>query len=242
MMTSLSNVRAWFLAPLLVALGAAAVACAGEPPKVDAPPPPTAEPVAPAETAAPDDAVAPAATAAPEAAPDKPVSSGRPAIQIGPQKKIQSAFGSTPASVLVLKTNAGSFTLKLTEFALRGPVNLLVEVGGRGVQAKGLVGEIVKIETQLADSPRFSAIKSAGPAFEVIVPLAKKKSVNLAVGALELTEDGALGTKVKEWRVYAPLRVDEGLGEAVFELTELVPGYLHATTAAPTVTPAAPTP
>ena len=166
-----------------------------------------------------------------------PPPSGRPAILVGPQKKILSTFGSTPASVLKLKTSAGDFTLKLNEYALRTGTNILFEVGAKVQKGKAtLLGEMVHITTQVGDSSRLSEVEAYAAPFIVIVP--SKKTVNLAVGTMQLDDGGQETMKVNDWRVVGPTRFDEGLGQVVFELDRIGPSVMHATLSPPSEKPA----
>jgi hypothetical protein len=215
-----------------------ALAC-DKPPRVEDQPQPTAtatsSPVATSEPTAealPDTTSAP--TAEPTAKPTADAPKARPPSIYGPSKKISSTFGSTPGSRLKLKTKDGDFTLELGEGTLRTGTNITFEVGGKTIRGKlPVIGDIVHLATQLGDSTRFSEISTGGPPFTVIVP--SKKSVNLAVGTIELDEAGQEGSKVKDWSVYAPVRFDGGAGVAVFELTKIGPCVMHATSAEPTV-------
>jgi hypothetical protein len=220
--------------------------CASQAHVEEQPQPTAAAEVAPAPSSAPEPepsaaAIAePAPAPEPEAAPGKrpaPPPSGRPAIQIGPQKKIASTFGSTPASVLKLKTAAGDFALKLNEYALRTGTNIVFETGAKVMKGKAsLVGELAHLTTQVGDSNRLSEVEANAAPFIVVVP--SKKSVNLAIGVMELDDSGLETGKVKEWRVLAPARFDEGLGQVVFELDRIGPSVMHATTSEPTEKPA----
>lgn len=178
--------------------------------------------------------------AAPELAPGKkpaPPSSGRPAIQFGPQKKIASTFGSTPASVLKLKTSAGEVALKLNEFALTTGTNIVFELGVKVPKGKAtLIGELMHLTTQVGESRRLSEVMANAAPFLVIVP--SKKSVNLAIGTMELDEGGQETMKVTAWRVVAPTRFDEGLGKVFFELDRIGPSVMHATLSDPSEKPA----
>ncbi|MBM4373719.1 MAG: hypothetical protein FJ095_01450 [Deltaproteobacteria bacterium] len=199
-----------------------------------------------AASAAPTSESAPAVTAAPSAAPTSEADagrkasppSGRPAIQVGPSKKIASTFGATPGSVLKLKTSGGELVLKLQEYSLRVGANLVFEVGGPKVMRgkANVIGDIVHLSAQVGDSTRMSFLDAYSAPFVVLVP--SKKSVNLAIGELELDEAGQETKKVKDWRVVAPLRFDAGLSQVVFELDRIGPSVMHATAAEPTAAPA----
>jgi hypothetical protein len=156
---------------------------------------------------------------------------------MGPSKKIASTFGATPGSVLKLKTAGGEFVLKLQEYSLRVGANLVFEVGApRVMRGKAnVIGDIVHLSLQVGDSSRMSFVDAYSAPFIVLVP--SKKSVNLAIGELELDEAGQETPKVKEWRVVAPLRFDAGLAQAVFELDRIGPSVMHATAAEPTAAP-----
>ena len=229
---------------LIWAVAGVAFSCAGQAPVEEAPHVPAAPQVTAAATAAataepvPEPVPEPVATA--EAAPGKKVApppSGRPAILVGPQKKILSTFGSTPASVLKLKTSAGDFTLKLNEYALRTGTNILFEVGAKVQKGKAtLLGEMVHITTQVGDSSRLSEVEAYAAPFIVIVP--SKKTVNLAVGTMQLDDGGQETMKVNDWRVVGPTRFDEGLGQVVFELDRIGPSVMHATLSPPSEKPA----
>lgn len=234
---------------VLSILAVALTACGGQAAPTEVP----ATTAAPVETAAPTVSAAPVETAEPAVAPSAtpsaepvvdagkkapPPPSGRPAIQMGPSKKIASTFGATPASVLKLKTSAGDFVLKLQEYSLRNGANLVFEVGApRVMRGKAnVIGDIVHLTAQVGDSTRMSFLDAYSAPFVVTIP--SKKSVNLAIGELELDEGGQETTKVKEWRIVAPVRFDAGLSQAVFELDRIGPSVMHATAAEPTAAPA----
>lgn len=165
-----------------------------------------------------------------------PPTSGRPMSMYGPSKKIASTFGSTPGAILKLKTAQGDLTLKIGEGSLKGAHNITFEVPGKTRGKPPVLGDTVHLAIQEGDDTKMSEIDSSGPPFTVIVP--SKKKVNLAVCMLVLNEAGQETDKVKDCVVYPPLRVDDGLGQVVFELTHLGPSVMYATLGDATVKPA----
>ncbi len=175
-----------------------------------------------------------AATTEPVAEPP-PRRSGRPAIQYGPAKKIETTFGSTPAAMLKLKAKGGVVTLKIPEFALSTGTNITWKIAtGRAPTKRQLVGSVCELLTTIAGKLKPSRIDSDGPKFSFRFPTGGRDTVNLAVGvSIGKTK---YGREEFEWTVYAPTRVDTGFKEAHFELSYIAPSYIHATTAAPTST------
>lgn len=155
---------------------------------------------------------------------------------MGPSKEISSTFGSSPGSVLKLKGEGGTITLKIPEFALYAGTNIIWKIeSGRVGKSKGpALGSIASIETVIGGRKRPQVIKSDGPPFELRWPTGGKDTINLAVGVRDLDTVGNPG-KVKTWTIYAPKSVDTSFKEAYFYLTEIGPAaYLHATSAAAT--------
>ncbi len=222
-------------------------ACSGDQPVVKPQPQPTAGPTAaptvePESTATAETTAQPAPTVAPTADPPR---KSRPASIFSSKKGISSTFGTTPGAVLKLTVSGNTVAkLKIREYVLPGGTNITFEFA-RGVRLKKAraLGKVIHMSSQIAGRQRFKKIASEGPAFELYLSLHGKDSVNLAVGELELGPKGGETKKVSKWLIYPPTRVDKGLDEAFFELKEIGPSYLYATTAEPTVTqetPAAP--
>lgn len=161
--------------------------------------------------------------------------SSRPAAVYGPTKKISSTFGTTPGSILRLKAKGGSFTLKLPEFALPAPTNITFELARSLRGGVRVIGSATHLTISKPQSTKLSAVRAADSPFQIYVPLNGNDSVNLAVGQVALDDAGQEKAKVSSWKVYAPKRVDSGLKQAYFELSELGPAsYIYATNKAPT--------
>jgi hypothetical protein len=182
---------------------------------------------------------------APDPAPEEPKpdtkpqpQSGRPLIQYGPKAAIESTFGVTPGSKLML---TGGMTLILPEGALDTGYNIAWKVAASTAPKHGQVsGGIAMLKINPGTSPKAKKVKSRGAAFEIRVNLG---GVNLAVGEVGTDENGNDAGK-PTWTVIAPARVDkavtvgsdgEGAAEtSVFQLESIGPVlYVHATTAAP---------
>ncbi len=226
----------------ITALSLAFVACGGEQPQPQPQPQPTAEP-APEPEPAPAEADLDAGKtgqggeqAAPDV-PDTPKPSGRPAILMGPSKKISAPFGLTPGAVLKLKAANGVITFKIPEYAFFTGTNVTwsVETGHHGKSKGPVVGSVAFLETMLEGKKKPEAITSRGAPFEFRWPTGGKDTINLAVGTRVIDSGGNPG-KVSEWKIYPPKSVDTGFKEAYFYLPEIGPAaYLHATTAKATV-------
>ncbi len=158
-------------------------------------------------------------------------SSGRPMVLIGPSKSISETFGATPGSVLKLAAAGGNIVLRIPEFALNAGYNIEFKTSGSGVKPKGTpVGSVVSLTIVLGGKSKPKAVPTGGPDYEIVLPLQGKESLNLAVATVDPDD-----TNKVEWVVYAPKRVDTGLGEAHFALKTLGPiMYLHGTLAEPT--------
>ena len=152
---------------------------------------------------------------------------------MGPLKSISTTFGTTPGAVLKLSAKGGTITLKIPEGALYAGTNIIFKVaGGKAKKKPKVLGTVVYLEPILGGKRWSKGIKSDGPAFEFRMPLVGKDSVNLAVGAFEITSDGTGGEVT--WTVHAPTRVEWGFGEAYFHLPSIHPSYIYATTDEPT--------
>jgi hypothetical protein len=171
--------------------------------------------------------------------PPPPRRSGRPAIQYGPSKKIESTFGSTPAASLKLKASGGTIVFKIPEFALRAGTNITWKIASaRAPRKRPLVGSICEIIPTIGGKLKPSKIDSDGPKFQFRFPTGGRDSINLAVGVT--AGRTKYGREKTEWTVYAPTRIDKGFKEAYFEIGSIEPSFMHATTAS--VTEAAPAP
>jgi hypothetical protein len=167
-------------------------------------------------------------------------SSGRPAILMGPSTSISSTFGATPGSILKLKVDGGTLTLKIPEDALDAGYNIDFKVEDKGLKKGPVVGNIAMLKLRRGDKMSATQVTTRGPDYEVSVPLGGKDSVNLAVGAVATDDQGA-ETGKPTWTIFAPTRIEAGFGEAYFTLKTIGPVmYLHATTAAPTAAAATP--
>lgn len=216
-------------------------ACSGDKPPPKPQPQPTQQAVVPAPEPDPEPAGDGGAgggsaqggeQAAPQPAPRK--SAGRPAVLMGPSESIVSTFGATPASILKLKGKGGSITLKLPEFSLRRPANIVWKLLKKRVKTKGtVVGSLVELNMTRAGKPGMHRFNADEGKFELRWPLGNEPSLNLAIGTAEVGADGRAGAI--SWQVIAPTNVDTGFKEAYFHVTTLGPmQYYYATRAEPT--------
>lgn len=168
----------------------------------------------------------------PKPAPEVKPSSGRPMIQMGPKAIIESTFGATPGAVLKLAGEGGNFTLRIPEYALSRGYNITWKIDKKGQVKKGsVVGSIAYLKLTPGDKLEARADTAADKPFQIHVPLNGRASLNLAVGSVK-TDDQGNETGKPIWKVYPPTRIEEGFGEAHFELPEIGPVmYIHATTA-----------
>jgi hypothetical protein len=222
---------------LAVPLCAAIVGCGSKPSPVVAPPEATAtEAAVPTSAPSTEATTAPAASAAPS---DRPAS-GRPAVTTETSSgKISSTFGATPASILKLNIKEAKepAVLEIPEWALPTGYNITWQTA-KSAAAKKAVGPVFQIIVQEAreGESRPTRVDSGGPPFKLRFPLFGKKTLNLAVGEIQINEE--TGKESVTWTVFAPTKVEEGLGEVIFELPSLGFTYLHATTADPGTVPA----
>jgi hypothetical protein len=224
--------------PLAATLGA----CAAEPAPVTPEPPvvptaaetaaPTAEPAATAEPSA-----EAAASADPGAAPTRKPS-GRPATNFDSATgEIAQTCGSTPATVLRLqiKESPEPMALVVTEWALPTGYNITWKLQPKAPSGqKPQFGPMFQTIVQEAGEAAPIRVGSEGPPFEFRVPLFGKETLNLAVGEIG-TDDK--GKEKVTWTVFAPAKVEKGLGYALFQVPFLGHSYVHATGAAPTSAP-----
>jgi hypothetical protein len=171
-----------------------------------------------------------------EAPPTKPKPSGRPAILMGPSKKIASTFGATPGAVLKLGASNGTITWKIPEFSLGAGYNIEFSIAeAKAIKKKGAaIGDVAIVKITSGDKPAAIKIESRADDFELRWPLGTQQSVNLAIGEAN-TDDQGDEVKGITWKIIAPKSADTGLKEAYFSLKEVGPiMYLHATAAAPT--------
>lgn len=233
--------RSFLFSALFTALALAAplavVACS-DTPSASAPPQGTGETATPTATAtAEPTATATAeptatatATAAPEAsgtaAPDKPKSSGRPPVLLADAKKITDTFGFSPGAKLELG-DKDIATLRIPEGAFTAATVVTFELDQK-CKTSGLVfGRVYKITPTIPPATAPAAVPSNnGTPFTLILPTAKKKDLNLAIGTFG---KDAKGNDNMTWKVYAPKKADEAAGTAEFHLDTLPDGCLHLT-------------
>ena len=171
-----------------------------------------------------------------EEATGKPKPSGRPAILMGPSKKIASTFGATPGAVLKLGASNGTITWKIPEFSLGAGYNIEFSIAeAKAIKKKGAaIGDVAILKMSSGDKAAAIKVDTRGDDFELRWPLGTQPSVNLAVGEAN-TDDQGEEVKGVNWKIIAPKSVDTSLKEASFSLKEVGPiMYLHATAAAPT--------
>lgn len=223
---------------LLGAAPLAAAACSDGTPNPTPPPQPSAETSASAapepSASAPEpsaSAPAPEPTAEPSAAvPDKPKSSGRPPVLLADPKTITDTFGFSPAAKLELGDKEIA-TLRIPEGALTTATVVTFAIDTK-CKTTGLVtGKVYKITptTPPAQTPASVPTNNAAP-FVMILPGAKKRDLNLAIG--EFTKD-AKGNDTLKWKVLGPAKVDDS-GMFEFHLDSLPDGCLHLTNKPPT--------
>jgi hypothetical protein len=216
-------------------------ACSGDP----QPPPVVPATTAPetkqeTETATPENKEAPAAetpdagAADAQASKPKPASSqggGRPPVLKSDPEGITDTFGSTPGAKLEIGEGEDIAVLRLPEGTLDRGYNITFRLEPKGKSLGVPVGKIYRTLTQVAGSPNFSKLESVGSPFQLVFPAGNKKDANLAIG--EIITDSNAREKIV-WRIIAPLKIDDVLGRAHFELTWLADAFLHITTKAPT--------
>lgn len=166
----------------------------------------------------------------PEAAPTGKPPSGRPPLIAMHATKVTGTFGATPAAKLRVGGEPPA-ELHIQEWSLTEGVNLTLSIDPKGKKMKsGAVGNVYRLEPQIAPDPDYKTITSDGPPFVLRLPAGDSKSANLAFG--EIITD-AKGERV-EWKVIAPKQIDDVANVAIFELDKLVHASFHITNDAPT--------
>ncbi len=233
---------AWW--SLVGAFGVAVAGCGADQPIAQPPvaPPPTAapapepepEPEPAAEGGAGGGGGAGGAAAQPAAeVPDRPPSSGRPMILMSNPKEISSTFGSTPGAVLRLEVGKEPVVLKIPEWALPGGHNITWKVNDKPTKNRyPVVGKVCHLAIAVAGNLNASKVETRSGDFELRFPTLNRKTVNLAIGEIDLGDERRV-----TWTVIPPKSVDESFGVAYFYVHYLMPAFFHATTAEPT-TPA----
>jgi hypothetical protein len=224
---STPHVRACQVA--LPAIFALILAACGNEPTASTPPQPTetaAAAPAPPATPEPEPSATASAKASAAPAPPKAEGSGRPAVLKSDPSEITDTFGSSPASKLELG-DKDLATLRLPEGGLHTGTVVTFKIEKAGKSAGGLLGKVYLIKAVVPPSSNPEQIESNGPPFTLELPVGSKKDASLAIGV----EDDK--GKVK-WTILAAKRVDESRNMAIFELTTLPSGWLHATTKPPT--------
>lgn len=234
--------RSFLFCALFLAAPLAAVACSDGTPNPNTPPQATGETAtasAPAPTAEPTAVPTAEPTAAPEAsasatasasaAPDKPKLTGRPPVLLSDAKSITDTFGFSPGAKLELG-DKDIATLRIPEGAFTQATNVTFAIDQK-CKTTGLVfGRVYKITPTLPPSTTPQAVTSNnGSPYVLIMPTAKKKDLNLAIG--NYGKD-AKGNDTMTFKVVAPQKVDDGAGTAEFHLDTLPDGCLHLTTKA----------
>lgn len=137
--------------------------------------------------------------------------------------EISDTFGTSPGAKLVLGSGSDQAVLKVPEGALHQGMNITFKFDSRGKSGGGQLGKICRIEPVVPPSTTPEAAESAGPPFEVELPVGGRKGVNLAIGV-----DNDKG-KVK-WMIVAPKQIYDSGKIAMFELSTLPAGWIHLTT------------
>ncbi len=232
--------RSFLFSALFLAAPLAAVACS-DTPSASAPPQGTGETATPTATATAEPTATatatataampePTATATASAAADKPKPSGRPPVLLADAKTITDTFGFSPGAKLELGDKEIA-TLRIPEGAFTAATNVTFELDQK-CKTSGLVfGRVYKITPTIPPATTPAAVLSNnGAPFTLILPTAKKKDLNLAIGTFG---KDAKGNDNMTWKVYAPKKADEATGTAEFHLDTLPDGCLHLTTKAP---------
>lgn len=199
----------------------------------------TPEQTEPVVTAAPDPVVTAQPTAdvepttQPSASVDTPPAStlpppsGRPPVVFEKADKVSGSFGATPAAKLV--TTAEKAVFRIPEYALGDSYLITFMLDKKAAKkAKGGVGSVYRIQAQVPPAEDFSTVVSRGPKFQVHLPAGKVASPNLAIGE---TKKDDKGKESIEWKVIAPLKIEDGL--AVFEIEGFANSMLQITSEAP---------
>jgi hypothetical protein len=219
----------------LLAAPLAVAACSDPAPNPVPPPQPTVAPTAAVTaepTAAPtaEPTAAPTSSAAAEVPTDKP-RAGRPPVLLADPKSITDTFGFSPGAKLELGDKEIAI-LRIPEGAFTTATNVTFNLDTK-CKTSGLVfGRVYKITPAIPPASLPASVASNnGTPFTLVMPTAKKKDLNLAIGTFG---KDAKGNDNLTWKVVAPKSTDEAAGTAEFHLDPLPDGCLHLTNKAAT--------
>ena len=138
----------------------------------------------------------------------KPKPSGRPAILMGPSKKIASTFGATPGAVLKLASSNGTITWKIPEFSLGAGLNIEFSIAeAKAIKKGAAIGDVAILKVSSGDKPAAIEVDTRGDEFELRWPMGTQPSVNLAIGEAN-TDDQGDEVKGITWKIIAPKSVE----------------------------------
>jgi hypothetical protein len=193
----------------------------------------TAKPAELPPPAEPTPTAAPTATAAASAAPTAPAAAqnedSRPPVLKMDPKEISDTFGVSPGAKLELGPDDEKAVLRIPENSFTTGVNVTFKIDPKAKAAGGLIGKIYKLTSMVPPSGTPEKVSTAGRPFVLQLPAGNKKDANLAIG--EVTP-----AKIN-WRVIAPVKIDDATNIATFELTELGDLYIHVTSRPVTAPP-----
>ena len=203
--------------------------CGNEPGPSAAPQPTETPSAAPAPAPAPApvaSATASASASAAAQAPKPSQNSGRPLVLKSDPSEISDTFGSSPGAKLELGEGKDMATLRLPEGAMPTTSTVVTfKIDKSAKSTGGLIGKVYSLLNVQPPDQSPQQVAANGPTFQLELPTGGRKEVNLAIGV----DDGK--GKVK-WTIVAPKSVDDSRKVAIFELTTLPSGWLHATTKA----------
>lgn len=190
----------------------------------------TAKPAALPPPVEPTPTAAPTATAAASAAPAAPQNEdSRPPVLKMDATEVTDTFGVSPGAKLEIGPEGEKAVFRIPENAFTTGVNVTFKIDPKAKAAGGLVGKIYKLTSMIPPSGTPEKVATAGRPFLLQLPAGSKKDANLAIG--EVTP-----AKIN-WRVIAPVKIDDAMNIATFELTELGEFYVHVTTRPVTAPP-----
>jgi hypothetical protein len=222
--------------PAALSLGAVLFAC-GEPPPPASPDEgelplkaSTAKPADLPPPAEPTPTAAPTATAAASAAPAAPQNEdSRPPVLKMDLTEVSDTFGVSPGAKLEVGPEGDKAVFRIPENAFTTGVNVTFKIDPKAKAGGGQVGKIYKLTSMVPPSGTPEKVATAGRPFLLQLPAGNKKDANLAVGEV--------GPAKINWRVIAPVKIDDATNTATFELTEIGDLYVHVTTRPVTAPP-----
>ncbi|MFO0549710.1 MAG: hypothetical protein U0271_15060 [Polyangiaceae bacterium] len=180
----------------------------------------------PSATASTTASAEPTTTASASSQPSTPPPSGRTPMTFEGKEKISEGVAEPPAK---FKLTGDGARFILPEYALRDNYLVTFMVDKKPpAKAKGGAGSAYRLQAQSPPAETFIAITTAGPKFEIRLPLGKLTTANLAVGEVKTNDKGK---EVVEWKIIAPKKTEDGL--AVFEVEGFQNTLLQLTSEAP---------